>query len=134
MSNNVKKTVGQKFLQLLEASSKNKDGLLNLACAVIKNSHTKRSLVERDLPQEDTAIKFQATVAQFHAKTGKDVSSDGMLLMIEKTYHEKKFGNAKKFNNDFKKKFPQEYGLEEKKQLVGNQANLSSLKNVANSY
>ena len=104
-----KTTVGQKFLKLLNDVSKNKDQLLNLACAVIQKSPSHRALKDRNLPDDATAIKMIASVAKFNASAGKDVSTDSMLSMIIDTYRTEGFGEPKKFKNDFKEKFPKEY-------------------------
>ncbi len=104
-----KATVGQQFVKLLDSVAQNKEKLLDLACAVIKHSPSHRGLKNRDLPDDETAVKMKASVAKFNALAGKDVSTDGMLAMIANTYRHEKFGAPKKFKNDFKKKFPVEY-------------------------
>lgn len=104
-----KTTTGQKFLKLLNDVSKNKDQLLNLACALVQKSPSHRALKDRDLPDDATAIKMKASVAKFNALAGKDVSTDAMLSIIIDAYRLEGFGEAKKFKDDFKKKFPKEY-------------------------
>lgn len=104
-----KSTVGQQFIKLLDSVAQNKEKLLDLACAVIKHSPSHRGLKNRDLPDDETAIKMKASIAKFNALAGKDVSTDGMLAMIANTYRHEKFGTPEKFKNDFKKKFPSEY-------------------------
>ena len=104
-----KSTVGQQFVKLLDSVAQDKEKLLDLACAIIKHSPSHRCLKNRDLPDDETAVKMKASVAKFNALAGKDVSTDGMLAMIANTYRQEKFGTPKKFKNDFKKKFPSEY-------------------------
>lgn len=110
MPDKKKETVGRKFIKLLDDASKDRNLLLNLACAVIKNSPSKRSFSARKLPDDATAIKMNASIARFQALGGKDVSTDGMLMLIMDTYRKQEFGNPEKFKKDFENKFPVEYG------------------------
>lgn len=102
-------TVGQQFIKLLENAVKDKNRLLDLASGVIKRSHSKRGLKNRNLPDSESAVKLNASIAKFNAMAGKDVSTDGMLAMIVNTYRQEEFGSPKKFKEDFKKKYPAEY-------------------------
>ena len=77
-------TVGQQFIKLLENAAKDKNRLLDLASGVIKRSHSKRGLKNRNLPDSESAVKLNASIAKFNAMAGKDVSTDGMLAMIVK--------------------------------------------------
>ena len=104
-----KTTRGQEFLKLLESASQDKDKLLKLASTIIQYSPSKRGLKKRDLPDDETAMKMKASVAKFNAYAGKDVATDGMLAMIADTYHRNNFGSPKKFKEDFKRKYPQDY-------------------------
>lgn len=114
-----KTTTGQKFLKLLNDVSKNKEQLLNLACALVKKSPSHRALKDRDLPDDATAIKMKASVAKFNALAGKDVSTDAMLSIVIDTYRLEGYGEPKKFKDDFKKRFPDEY-MGKSKQVTEN--------------
>lgn len=109
MTDAKKLTAGQKFLVLLNESADSKDALLNLASSVIKVSHSKRDLKSRGLPETEAAVKMRSALARAHAITNRDVSTDDMLVMISHTYNSKGFGSPTKFNEDFKKKFPEQY-------------------------
>ncbi len=102
-------TAGQQFIKLLDSAAKDKERLLDLASAVIKHSHSKRGLKNRNLPDSESAVKMSASIAKFNAIAGKDVSTDGMLAMVANTYRQEGFGSPKKFKEDFKKKHPAEY-------------------------
>lgn len=104
-----KETVGQKFIKLLNEVEGSKEGLLKLAAAVIKNSHTKLGLKNRNLPDTAEAINMMAVPAKINALAGRDVSTDKMLALVMHTYKEKKFGSPEKFKEDFKKRYPEEY-------------------------
>jgi hypothetical protein len=122
MSEQKRRTVGQEFLKLLDEAKKSKDKLLNLADALIKRSPSKRGLKVRNLPQDETAVQMNATTAKFNAYAGKDVSTDGMLMMVENAYRVGKFGNPKKFHKDFAEKYPDEYYLADKEREIGKSA------------
>ena len=115
-----KASVGQKFLKLLEEVATDKGKLLNLASAVIQNSPSHRDLKSRNIPDDETAVKMGASVAKFHAMSGKDVSTDGMLTLIADTYRAKGFGSPAKFKEDFKKRFPQQYEAKAKSNVANN--------------
>ena len=111
-------TAGQQFMKLLENAAKDKDRLLDLASAVIKHSHSKRGLKSRNLPDNESAVKMNASIAKFNAMAGKDVSTDGMLAMVANTYRQEGFGSPKKFKEDFEKKHPEEYDKQTAKTAV----------------
>lgn len=127
MTEHKKTTVGQSFVNLLASISEDKEKLLDLACAVIRKSHSHRSLKDRNLPDDETAVKMRASVARFNALAGKDVSTDSMLVLIADTYRQKKFGSPEKFKEDFKKKHPQEYDSSSMSQLFAKQRSMSAL-------
>lgn len=127
MTEHKKTTVGQGFLNLLVSISEDKEKLLDLACAVIRKSHSRRSLKDRNLPDDETAVKMRASVAKFNALAGKDVSTDNMLILIADTYRQKKFGSPEKFKADFQKKYPQEYGSPSVSQIFVKQRGMSAL-------
>lgn len=127
MTEHKKTTVGQSFLNLLASVSEDKEKLLDLACAVIRKSHTHRSLKDRDLPDDETAVKMRASIARFNALAGKDVSTDNMLILIADTYRLKKFGSPEKFKEDFKKKHSQEYGSPSVSQMFIKQRGMSAM-------
>ena len=102
-------TTGQQFVKLLDSAAKDKERLLDLASAVIKHSHSKRGLKNRNLPDSESAVKMSASIAKFNAIAGKDVSTDGMLAMVANAYRQEGFGSPQKFKEDFKKKHPAEY-------------------------
>lgn len=110
-------TVGERFLEILKKTSEEKipqakrHKLLNLAKAVIRRSPSQRGMKVRGLPESAEAIRMEAITAQFQARTGKDVSTDKMLMMIANAYRVNGFGSPKKFKEDFKKKFPEEYNM-----------------------
>lgn len=112
-----KVTAGQQFIKLLDSAAKDKDRLLDLASAVIKRSHSGRGLKKRNLPDSESAVKMNASIAKFNAVAGKDVSTDGMLAMIANAYRQDGFGSPKKFKEDFKKKHPAEYDKQPEKQF-----------------
>lgn len=107
--NTSKITAGKMFMELLH-KAETKDDLLRLARYALLNSPSQRKLCERNLPEEKTAVRLLAKVAEISAITGKDVSTDSMLIMIENTYQENNFGTPKQFKDDFKKAYPNEYG------------------------
>lgn len=107
-----RQTLGQKFLEALQAASKDKDQLLRLASIAIRMSPSHRTLTERKLPDDLTAVKMCAAPAEFNARRGKDLSTDGMLLMIMAAYSKHPKGAPKNFKEDFKKCYPAEYGTE----------------------
>jgi len=109
MTEKSKITVGQKFLNILDSVCKDKDKLLDLANGIIENSHSRRGLLSRNLPDDATAVMMRASVARFNAQAGKDVSSDNMLILIADTYRREKFGSPEKFKADFEKKYPVAY-------------------------
>lgn len=113
-----KVTAGQQFIKLLDSAAKDKDRLLDLASAVIKRSHSGRGLKKRNLPDSESAVKMNASIAKFNAVAGKDVSTDGMLAMIANTYRQEGFGTPKKFKEDFKKKHPAEYDMQPEKAVL----------------
>ena len=55
-------TVGQQFIKLLENAAKDKNRLLDLASGVIKRSHSKRGLKNRNLPDSESAVKLNLTL------------------------------------------------------------------------
>ncbi|MDO4162236.1 MAG: hypothetical protein Q4D80_04445 [Pseudomonadota bacterium] len=114
-----KETVGQKFVKLLDRVAEDKEKLLDLACAIIKHSPSRRGLKDRDLPDEATAVRMKSAVAKFNALAGKDVSTDGMLALIADTYGRKAFGSPEKFKKDFAKKYPDEYKGKAQKSSAG---------------
>ncbi|MBO6281824.1 MAG: hypothetical protein J6N49_04765 [Alphaproteobacteria bacterium] len=105
-------TLGQKFLEALQAASKSKEQLLQLADIAIKMSPSHRTLADRKLPDDITAVKMCAAPAEFNARRGKDLSTDGMLLIIMTAYSKHPKGSPKNFKEDFKKAYPAEYGVE----------------------
>jgi len=111
-----KQTLGQKFLEALQAASKSKEQLLQLASIAIRMSPSHRTLADRKLPDDITAVKMYATPAEFNARRGKDLSTDGMLLMIMTSYSKHPKGSPKNFKEDFKKAYPAEYGAEKVQQ------------------
>ena len=111
-------TAGQQFIKLLDSAAKDKDKLLDLASAVIKRSHSGRGLKKRNLPDSESAVKMNASIAKFNAVAGKDVSTDGMLAMIANAYRQDGFGSPKKFKEDFKKKHPAEYDKQPEKTVL----------------
>lgn len=113
-----KVTAGQQFIKLLDSAAKDKDRLLDLASAVIKRSHSGRGLKKRNLPDSESAVKMNASIAKFNAVAGKDVSTDGMLAMIANTYRQEGFGTPKKFKEDFKKKHQAEYDMQPEKTVL----------------
>ncbi len=110
-----KQTLGQKFLEALQVASKSKEQLLQLAGIAIRMSPSHRTLTERKLPDDITAVKMYAIPAEFNARRGKDLSTDGMLLMIMTSYSRHPKGSPKNFKEDFKKAYPEEYGVENPK-------------------
>ncbi len=104
-----KQTLGQKFLSALQAAEQSKEQLLRLASIAIKMSPSHRTLQERKLPDDLTAVKMYAAPAEFNARLGKDLSTDGMLLMIMAAYSKHPHGQPKNFKEDFKKAFPEEF-------------------------
>ena len=112
MKQDKKQTLGQKFLEALNVASKSKEQLLTLASIAIRMSPSHRSLCERKLPDDITAVNMYAAPAEFNARLGRDLSTDGMLLLIMKNYAKLPKGSPKNFKQDFKKAFPNEYGNE----------------------
>jgi len=108
---NLKLTRGQKFMTDLDIAAKNKKDLLTLARDVIQHSPSKRTFLERKLPENETALNMSATYAVMNAYTRKDLSTDQRLILIKQRYHKMNFGD---FDKDFKKAFPKEYGIEMK--------------------
>ena len=104
-----KQSLGQKFLDALQVASRSKEQLLALASIAIRMSPSHRTLEERKLPDDLTAVKMYAAPAEFNARCGKDLSTDGMLLMIMAAYSKHPHGQPKNFKEDFKKAFPEEY-------------------------
>ena len=113
-----RQTLGQKFLSALQAAEQSKEQLLILASIAIKMSPSHRTLEERKLPDDLTAVKMYAAPAEFNARLGKDLSTDGMLLMIMAAYSKHPHGQPKNFKEDFKKAFPEEYAREKTVQTV----------------
>ena len=103
---------GQKFMAELELAAENKDDLLKLAGKVIQNSHTKRTFIERKLPENETALDMRATYAMMNVFTRKDLSTDQRLILIKQRYRKMQFGD---FDKDFRKAFPKEFGVEKGK-------------------
>ena len=103
-----KLTSGQQFVAELNSAAKDKDSLLLMARDVIRKSHTKRTFVERDLPENSTALDMRATYAMLNAYSRKDLSNDQRLILIKQKYQKQGFGD---FDKDFRKTFPQEYGV-----------------------
>ena len=119
-----KQTLGQKFLDALQVASKDKEQLLKLASIAIRMSPSHRTLAERKLPDDITAVKMRAAPAKFNALHGKDLPTDGMLLMIMTAYSAHPKGAPKNFKEDFKKAYPEEYGAEK-----GNSLQIPQMKN-----
>ena len=109
MTEEKKQTLGQKFLSALRAVEHSKEKLLQLASVAIKGSPSHRTLEERKLPDNLTAIKMSSALAEINANLGKDLSTDGMLLMIMAAYSKHPHGQPKNFKEDFKKAFPEEF-------------------------
>lgn len=112
---NLKLTGGQKFMAELDLAAQNKNDLLLLACDVIQNSHTKRTFLERKLPENETALDMRATYAMMNAYTRKDLSTDQRLILIKQRYRKMNFGD---FDKDFRKAFPKEFGAEKSRMSV----------------
>lgn len=111
MNDTVKKlTGGQKFMAELENAAQSKEDMLRLAGETIRKSHSKRTFVERDLPVHETALNMRATYAAMNAYTRKDLSTDQRLILIKQKYQKLGFGD---FDKDFKKAYPDEYGLKQ---------------------
>ena len=108
-----KMTSGQWFMARLEVATRDKKDLLKLAAVTIRNSHTKRTYSERELPKNPTALNMRATYAICNVVTGKDLSTDQRLILIKQRYQKAGYGD---FDKDFAKAYPNEYGKKKIKQ------------------
>lgn len=122
MSEDKKQTLGQKFLLALEHAKTNKYQLLQLADAVIKTMPQEGKLVDKKLPDTVGGILVPAAAARSNITHNLIVSSDALIMMVMKEYHDHGFGSPEKFKKDFKKAFPEEYGQD--KDVVLNRAML----------
>lgn len=104
-----KMTSGQWFMARLEVATRDKKDLLKLAAVTIRNSHTKRTYSERELPKNTTALNMRATYAVCNVVAGKDLSTDQRLILIKQRYQKAGYGD---FDKDFAKAYPNEYGKE----------------------
>lgn len=116
------KAEGLKFMFNLNQASDDKDKLLELAQTALRESHSKRTFVERcgkDLNL--LSLDLGATVGHMHVLTNKEVSTKDKLYMIIKRYvaltqkdnsktSEKKAIDS--FCSELQKRYPQEYGAE----------------------
>ena len=112
MSEEKKQTLGQKFLSVLERAKENKNQLLQLASAIIRTIPQEGTLVEKKLPDTIGGIIVPAAAARINIQNNRIVSSDALIMIVMKEYHDHGFGSPEKFKSDFKKAFPQEYGTE----------------------
>ena len=101
---------GKDFMASLNFAAESKEVLLALARDVIQKSHSKRTFLERKLPENETALKMRATFAMMNIATKKDLSTDDRLILLKLRYNSKGFGD---FDKDFRKAFPKEYGINE---------------------
>ncbi|MBP5353012.1 MAG: hypothetical protein J6Y91_04530 [Alphaproteobacteria bacterium] len=110
MAEEKKQTLGQKFLAALEHAKENKAQLLQVAGAVIRTLPQEGKLAEKNLPDTIGGIIVPAAAARINILNNRVVSSDAMIMMVMKEYHDHGFGSPEKFKSDFKKAFPEEYG------------------------
>lgn len=107
-----KKTRGQQFVAALDIC-KDKEDLLFLAGAAIRQSNLQSGLAERKLWDSLSAVKMIAKYARINAENGGSHMSykgtDGMLYMVMAKYHELGFGEPAKFKKDFAKAYPKEF-------------------------
>ena len=74
MADTKKMTSGQWFMARLEVATRDKKDLLKLAAVTIRNSHTKRTYSERELPNNTTALNMRATYAVWWSR----INSEGL--------------------------------------------------------
>ena len=122
MTEEKKQTLGQKFLSALERAKENKNQLLTLTSAVIRTLPQEGTLAEKKLPDTIGGIIVPAAAARINIQNNRIVSSDAMIMIIMKEYHDHGFGSPEKFKADFKKAFPQEYGKDRKNTTLNSQA------------
>jgi hypothetical protein len=112
-----KKTRGQQFVAALDLC-KDKEDLLFLACAAIRQSNLQSGLAERKLWDSLPAVKMMAKYARVNAENGGSHMSykgtDGMLYMIMAKYNELGYGEPGKFKKDFAAAYPREFAQKSK--------------------
>jgi len=128
MAEEKKQTLGQKFLSALEHAKEDKNQLLTLASAVIRALPQEGPLADKKLPDTIGGVIVPAAAARINIQNNRIVSSDAMIMMVMKEYHDHGFGSPEKFKSDFKKAFPKEYGTEKKMPQNSQQAMLLKMK------